>query len=170
MKGRNQFTSISPTDRLKQLIFIDEITGCWNFTGTKDKNGYGRFTVKSITRSSRAHRLSYLLFVGNIPEGMCVCHHCDNPSCVNPNHLFLGTIRDNNLDKTIKNRVPKGTDHKHHGTNHPSSKINEETVKSIRKSFDEEHKSLAQLSRDYNLKQGHIRKIIKRITWKWLND
>lgn len=86
----------------------DPFTGCWNFLGSKTRGGYGRMNYKN--KSYKAHRLSYEKFIGAIPEsyesihGTCVCHRCDNPSCVNPEHLFIGTQLDNMNDMINKGR------------------------------------------------------------------
>jgi len=89
-------------DRILQNIKIDKKTKCWVWQLQKDKEGYGRLKYKKSTL--RAHRGSYLLFNGEIPEGLLVCHSCDNPSCVNPEHLWLGSPKENTQDMLSKGR------------------------------------------------------------------
>ena len=82
-------------------------SGCWIWAGPKRRpGGYGLFWTGE--RRERSHRMSFRLSVGPIPEGLNVCHHCDNPSCVRPDHLFIGTHRDNVLDKHRKGRTGCG--------------------------------------------------------------
>jgi hypothetical protein len=79
--------------------------GCWEWMGSRKETGYGLFTLDS--RTSSAHRFSYSLAFGSIPAGMEVCHHCDNPPCVRPDHMFLGTHSDNMRDRFAKGRHRK---------------------------------------------------------------
>ena len=76
--------------------------GCWGWIGTKKKNGYAIVSFNS--KEQLAHRFSYENFIGEIPKNMFVCHHCDNPECSNPEHLFLGTPKDNTQDCINKGR------------------------------------------------------------------
>lgn len=90
--------------------------GCWEWMGYRDPRGYGRLSRSAWSSPRLAHRYSWELTLGEIPDGLYVCHHCDNPPCVNPDHLFVGTARDNNDDKLSKGRgtpppVRKGIDH-----------------------------------------------------------
>lgn len=78
------------------------LSGCWNWIWKKDKDGYGLFHARP--NHQKAHRFSYELHKGSIPPNMLVCHTCDNPSCVNPEHLWVGTVLDNNRDKENKGR------------------------------------------------------------------
>src|SRR6266566_4592797 len=81
---------------------VEKTNYCWNWKGSKDVSGYGEFG------SRMAHRYSWTLHFGEIPRGMCICHACDNPACVNPNHLWLGTPQANTKDRDVKGHGLKG--------------------------------------------------------------
>lgn len=100
------------------------IGDCWEWTGSKTRDGYG---VIGIGRKQyRASRMSYTIHKGFIPSGMCVCHTCDNPLCINPDHLFLGTHKENTQDMMKKGRKSIMID-----TDHPLTKITHEQRKSV---------------------------------------
>lgn len=95
----------------EKLLFnvkLDKETRCWEWLGRKDKDGYGIMSVGDYP--TRVHRIMYEQIKGDIKEDFLVCHKCDNPGCINPAHLFLGTIQDNNNDRDTKGRTPKGED------------------------------------------------------------
>lgn len=86
-------------------------TGCWEWSKFRDPLGYGRCRLNG--RKYTTHRASWLHFRGTVPKGLCVLHKCDNPPCVNPDHLFVGTFKDNTIDKELKGRAnhPRGVEH-----------------------------------------------------------
>lgn len=94
----------------QRVSFSDDPKKCWEWNKVKDRNGYGQCHSARVAKAggvTRAHQLSWTTFFGPIPKGLFVCHKCDNPSCVHPDHLFLGTALDNNMDCITKGRQPK---------------------------------------------------------------
>ena len=94
------------TDRFWAKIIPEPNSGCWLWDGSYDNYGYGQ--IWADRRVHRAHRFSYTLNVGPITPGLCICHRCDTPACVNPDHLFVGTQADNIRDAVRKGRVRGG--------------------------------------------------------------
>lgn len=97
-----------------------DIGNCWVWKAGKDKNGYGKFSGTAERRHARAHRTSWEIHFGSIPSGLGVLHHCDNPSCVRPAHLWIGTNADNSRDMVRKGRSPTGV--RHGSYLHPESR------------------------------------------------
>lgn len=105
----------SPSDRLAANLSWSD-TGCHEWRGSVDESGYGRISVDG--KKTGTHRLAYLLAHGEIPDGVEVCHTCDNPPCCNPDHLFLASHRENMLDMSSKGRGP-GQSKTHCKNGHP---------------------------------------------------
>lgn len=132
---------------------------CWEWQGYKSRKGYGQIQIDH--RVTAAHRVAWELTHGPIREGLQVCHKCDNPPCVNPNHLFLGTNDDNVADKMSKNRQV-------HGVNHPHAKLTDAQVVEARQRFAEGGISIAALARRYGVSGVSMRSVILRATWRHL--
>jgi hypothetical protein len=127
--------------------------GCWEWINPGHPFGYGRFGFDK--KNYLAHRLSYQIHYGPITSKDCVLHKCDNPQCVNPQHLFLGSRTLNAQDRTNKGRTYKGSQ----VTN---SKFTEQQVLAIRSSS----KTIRQLATEYSTDYGHMWQIVKRKTWR----
>mgnify|MGYP001601051816 CR=1 FL=1 len=105
---------------------IKKTPSCWLWQGDKYKQGYGRIGQGGHSRKILAHRLSWEIHNGPIPRDICVLHHCDNPPCVNPDHLWLGSIKDNHRDMRAKLRHA-------FGERHGRAKLNEQKIIKIKK-------------------------------------
>ena len=92
--------------RFWDKVNIGTHSECWEWKGSIDREGYGRF--RNNKKIVSAHRMAYILALGLIPEGLCACHHCDNRKCCNPTHLFTGTNIDNIKDRVRKSRSARG--------------------------------------------------------------
>lgn len=144
--------------------------GCWLWMGHRQKSGHGRFKMNH--GRVLAHRFSWELHHGPIPAGLFVCHHCDNPCCVNPAHLFLGTAADNVADCVRKGRHAHGDTHPSRtrpeclkrGSEHHYAKLKEADVLDIR-SLSAEGMSRAEIARRFGVTHDAIARIVKRETW-----
>lgn len=130
---------------------------CWIWLGRKNLKGYGMF---DFNNGVLAHRFSYYLHIGEIPKGLCVCHSCDNPSCVNPRHLWIGTHSDNRENARVKNRLPSLK-----GSKNGNSKLIEEQVIEIKRLL-KENISMTKISKQFNISFGSVANIKIKKTWK----
>jgi hypothetical protein len=152
--------------RFWNKVIVDSSDRCWEWSASKKERGYGRLGINGNGDQVVSHRVSWTIHYGEIPDGLHVLHHCDNPSCVNPSHLFLGTHADNMNDMAKKHRAVG-----HRGESNSNSKLKENEVIEIRKIYDlNEHKYglTKRLSMAYNIPIGTMSKIVNRRTWKYL--
>jgi len=161
-KGDNMRTG-RPKEKLtleeKFWTFVNKkgINDCWNWKGNHFKQGYGRMYHHS-TKEGKAHRLSYMINTGEIPEGALVCHTCNNKSCVNPKHLYVGT-NDDNMRDLANSGILKGE-------KNPASKLTVFEVLRIRRIYAKRGKNTYELSKQYNVSQILISQIIRGVSWK----
>ena len=137
---------------------------CWNWAGHRNTDGYGHIGVMGYI--VRSHRFSWIIHHGPIPNKLCVCHKCDNPSCVNPTHLFLGTVQDNVHDRQRKGRSRGGSQP---GISHNMAKLNDDLVVRI---FNEaKNKTMPQkrIGVKYGVSQSVVSRILNGDLWKHLN-
>lgn len=159
----------NPIDRIKSLSKLNPKTGCWewikSFRGTDPLCQYGHLIVGSRKDKTRqtisAHRYSFEIFNGDIPHGLNVLHSCDNPKCVNPEHLFLGTRQDNVNDREYKgrNKPAKAAD------KHPRTVLSNAQVILIKNDIIVGMK-LTAISQKYNVKTHIIKDISSGRTWQ----
>jgi len=135
------------------------VTDCWLWQAAKNSDGYGSFRRDNATTCS-AHRMSWEIHRGPVPEGMQVLHHCDTPACVNPSHLYLGTQLDN-----IQDRVTRGRGNRPIGEKHPQAKLTEDDVRRIRA----DDRTYKQIAADYGVSYHAIDGIKRGKRWKHVN-
>lgn len=153
----------TPEDRFWEKVDKEVSTNfykgsrCWEWSASKTKKGYGSFGF--VDGTEYAHRVSWILSFGNIPDGIFVCHGCDNRSCVNPDHLFLGSALDNSKDMVSKGRSM--TDDKN-----PQAKLTPKDVVSIRDILYKSELSHRKIAKMFGVSSATISFIGSGLTWK----
>lgn len=143
-----------------KMRFMDNFTKtetCWIWNAAKHNFGHGRIQVNG--KNCYAHRISYEIFKGPIPNNMAVCHSCDNPSCVNPMHLWVGSPAENFRDMFLKKRNMRGSQA-------PWSKLTEQKVKELRELYRSGEYTMKELGEKYGVYDTTICAIIHRKKWK----
>lgn len=184
-----QYTRIPPAVRFWRKV--KKTKRCWLWTGSKAPSGYGLFRPRRDGPSIGVHRFAYELTYGPIEPGLFVCHHCDNPRCVRPDHLFLGTHADNMRDMHRKGRGQRGDTHwmhrhpekvprgeRHWSSRHPekqrrgtdiyAAKLTDQQVLEIRSRYRPYVVSKQTLANEHGVSRRAIDLIIRRETWRHL--
>lgn len=151
-------TSDTPAGKLRTFSKLNTESGCIEWQGYGIKEGYGMLQIDG--KAWLAHRLAYRLAIGPIPKGMLVCHHCDNPGCINPNHLFIGTPRDNSRDASIKGRLGTVI-----GEKNNKAKLTIAKVRTIRQ-LHKDGISASQLGLQFGVCELQIKNVVNRKHWR----
>jgi len=179
--------SWSNTDEAVMNRFLSKVEkpangiGCWIWKGAISHNGYGFFKCRN--KQLKSHRFAYEAFHGPIPDGLLVCHECDNRACVNPAHLFVGTQKENIADMDRKGRAPNRAANAHYlpkaiaklaahpelrarGERQAQAKLTENQVREIRALYAAGTHSYSALKKQFGMGQSAIASIVRRQTWK----
>jgi hypothetical protein len=157
---------------------VDMSGDCWLWTARRDKDGYGRFRPDGAnTGDVGAHRVALLVAGLDVPDGLQVCHTCDNPPCVRPSHLFVATAAENNADKARKGRAPRGDlsprrvraerwnpENHSRGERHYGSRLTENDVRAIREAC-AAGEPQTRVAERYGTRQSNISNIVLRKSW-----
>lgn len=157
-KKKRRPNTETPIDaRFHSLYDIEQNSGCWVWNYTRTSNNYGLLTING--EQVPAHRFAYQWFIGEISDGLFVCHSCDNPPCVNPSHLFLGTHSDNMRDASDKGRLKNGG---REGAKNGRAKLTEDDVRAIRAASG----TLHEIAEQFGVKHAIIGKIRTQKAWR----
>ena len=144
-------------ERFLTKVCPDASSGCWLWQGEVRPDGYGVTSLDG--RELRAHRVAWMLFRGEIAPGVVVCHKCDVRACVNPEHLFLGTVADNSQDMLNKGRSSRGE--RHH-----SAKLTEDQVSRIKTMLAEGRLYISEIAREFGVTPSTIQGIKQGKSWR----
>lgn len=160
---RNMYSKSHVLSFWKKVDIKAKTTRCWEWLGAKKPKGYGN--VKIDNKYKLAHRVAWEIVNFEIPKGMVICHVCDNPSCCNPHHLMLGTIKSNATDMVKKGRVYKG-DSLGVGTENVNAKLNWISVMEIRDLYNNKIYYQYELAEMYGVSQPAIGSVVRNETWR----
>lgn len=135
---------------------------CWVWQGPRLPKGYGRLNCGG--RYVLAHRLSYEIHYGPIPKGLLVCHSCDNPPCIRPDHLFLGTAKENSADMWAKGRQRQGAIYR--GSRSTNAKLTESQVATIRARYATGGVTQYEIAAEYGVSQATVKELLNFETWR----
>lgn len=152
--------TLTENDKARFFTKVDTGPRCHEWKSNLNRKGYGFF--KLAGKNVSAHRIAYFIQFGEFPDGLCVCHHCDNPKCVNPKHLFLGTSLENTLDKMRKGRWAGGNCG---GENSGRAKLKSAEVKEILKLWATGEYSQKKLGIRFGVHEATIQTIVSRKNW-----
>jgi len=155
-KDRERVSRTTIRERFTDKYEVGDPEECWEWQGQRNDQGYGLFSIEG--NANRAHRIAWSLHNSRTPGSMLVCHHCDNPPCVNPAHLFLGTVSDNTQDMLSKGRGMVGE-------KQPIAKLNDMAVRVIRFKHAEGVES-DELAEKHGVSRSTINDVVYGRTWK----
>jgi len=150
--------TLEVVERFHEKWKINADNGCWEWTGAVAGRGYGEMKIPMTRRQEYAHRISYMIHYGEIPNGVLVCHTCDNPKCVKPSHLFLGTSKDNLQDMKEKDRHLRGERNK-------MAKLTDEKVRAMH-FLHGQGLSTGKIAKGFKVSQSTVHKIIAGKAWE----
>lgn len=149
------------TPAIRFWRFVDKAEGCWEWSGPRFPTGYGFLKDSSTKRNRMAHRVSWEIHYGPIPKGLHCCHRCDNRSCVNPAHLFIGTAKDNMVDRDRKGRQAP-----HHGEFNGRAKLTEAVRLEIIREYSSGGVSYDKLAKKHRVSKTGIANLLRGKSWK----
>ena len=147
-------------ERFWSKVEVAQPWECWGWKAGVDHHGYGQFSIDGHKNGS--HRIAWQIINGDIPDGMYICHHCDNPACTNPAHLFLGTAKDNASDRDQKGRGSGGWSLK---GGHVSAKLSDDEVVCILQMFDD-GVNRDEIADEFSTSRRNVDLIGARRTWR----
>jgi len=156
-------------EAFRQRIARNDRTACWEWTGPYEAFGYGRFWIKGRGRHYKAHRVAAWLWKGfDLDSEMHVLHHCDNPACVNPDHLYIGTNVENGRDRSVRRRCrvphPRGQGEANHNAVLTDAIVRD--IKARVRSGERQHL----LAKKYGISQAHVSRLVRGKSWAHVKE